>query len=205
MTARCAVLLLAPAGGAAPPGLDPVALRSAMAEDVADLLAGLAGVDPAVAATSVDLALVAAVAWPGTRVFEVPLATVAAALAAAMTAGYHEAALVAADAPDLPAMHVGKLFRALGSSAVAVAPADGGGAVCLAARLPAPDWLLTTSATTGAAASLDDVDLVALRRSAGSGQVAGTPGWHRLRRPADIARLDPGLEGWDATRALLSR
>jgi hypothetical protein len=34
--------------------------------------------------------------------------------------------------------------------------------------------------------------------------VIGTPGWHRLRHPAALARLDPALEGWDATRAMLS-
>jgi hypothetical protein len=31
------------------------------------------------------------------------------------------------------------------------------------------------------------------------------PGWHRVRGPADATRLDPGLEGWPATRALLAR
>jgi hypothetical protein len=34
--------------------------------------------------------------------------------------------------------------------------------------------------------------------------IATAPGWHRLRTPADLTRLDPGLEGWDNTRALLS-
>ena len=29
------------------------------------------------------------------------------------------------------------------------------------------------------------------------------PSWHRLRTPADVTRLDPGLEGWEETRALL--
>ena len=33
--------------------------------------------------------------------------------------------------------------------------------------------------------------------------VAVTPAWHRLRGPADLARLDPALDGWDTTRALL--
>jgi hypothetical protein len=33
--------------------------------------------------------------------------------------------------------------------------------------------------------------------------VATTPGWHRVRTSADLDRLDPGLEGWENTRAVL--
>jgi hypothetical protein len=77
-----------------------------------------------------------------------------------------------------------------------VAPAVTGGLLGLAATLPAPDWL-------------PDVDLSAeaeaLRTAAPrSGLVAVTPAWHRLNGPEGLARLDPGLEGWEATRALLS-
>ena len=35
-------------------------------------------------------------------------------------------------------------------------------------------------------------------------RVALAPDWHRLRTPADLRRLDPGLEGWEETRALLA-
>ena len=42
------------------------------------------------------------------------------------------------------------------------------------------------------------------RRAPGPRMVATGPGWHRLRKPQDVARLDPGLEGWDNTRALLT-
>ena len=68
--------------------------------------------------------------------------------------------------------------------------------MALAAHLPYPDW---------AAVGFDDLDPVkALRASApGSRMVARGPGWHRLRTPDDIRLLDPGLEGWDNTRALL--
>jgi hypothetical protein len=56
------------------------------------------------------------------------------------------------------------------------------------------------------AAGLDDLTPQELRRLAPTAvDVAGTPGWHRLRGPDDLARLDPGLEGWDATRNLLTR
>ena len=30
------------------------------------------------------------------------------------------------------------------------------------------------------------------------------PDWHRLRTPSAVHLLDPGLEGWEQTRALLS-
>jgi len=33
--------------------------------------------------------------------------------------------------------------------------------------------------------------------------VQAVPGWHRLRSVEDLSRLDPGLEGWQATRGLL--
>jgi hypothetical protein len=29
------------------------------------------------------------------------------------------------------------------------------------------------------------------------------PAWRRLRGPDDLATLDPAVEGWDTTRALL--
>ncbi|MGH3379185.1 MAG: DUF2064 domain-containing protein, partial [Actinoallomurus sp.] len=92
----------------------------------------------------------------------------------------------------------GKLFRALGSGEVAICPAKDGGLVALAARLPAPAWL--------AGIDLDTADAPSrLRAAAGRpGAVRSGPGWHRLRTPADLGRLDPGLEGWDNTRILLA-
>jgi hypothetical protein len=55
------------------------------------------------------------------------------------------------------------------------------------------------------ASALDDLSLAQVRRGAPSaGQVARATEWHRLRQPADLAYLDPRLEGWEATRALLS-
>ena len=58
------------------------------------------------------------------------------------------------DAPDLPALLLGKLHSALTSAEVAVCPADDGRLVALATRLPAPEWLRETAAT------LDDDDAV---------------------------------------------
>ena len=78
---------------------------------------------------------------PALPVYEVPEPTVTAALAA--LDGYDQAAVVAADAPDLPGLTVGKLLRPLTSRPVAVAPVEGGGAGLLgvACRLPVPGWL----------------------------------------------------------------
>jgi hypothetical protein len=71
------------------------------------------------------------------------------------------------------------------------------GLLGLAATIPAAGWLPR--------AGLDDLTPQSLRRLAPAvTDVAPAPGWHRLRSPADLARLDPRLEGWDATRALLS-
>ncbi len=112
--------------------------------------------------------------------------------------------MVAADAPDLPGLVVAKPLRAVSDVAVAdvavaAAPAAGGGLVVLAARLPAPAWLLA------AEVDLDTPDAVhRLRRSATPGELEITLGWHRVRTVADVGRLDPELDGWAATRALLA-
>jgi hypothetical protein len=95
-------------------------------------------------------------------------------------------------------MMIAKLLRPLSSRPVAAAAVTGGsGLIGLGATLPAPDWL--------PAAGLDDLTPQALRRHAPTiTDVAPANGWHRLRGPADLGRLDPRLEGWDTTRALLS-
>ena len=138
--------------------------------------------------------------WPGTVVEQVidepPGGAVLASLALAHRHGVGAAAVIAGDAPDLPGLLLGKLFRALGSAEVAVSVADGGGLVALASRLPAPAWL------TADLAALDADALVA--KGVARDLCAVGPSWHRLRAPADVRRLDPGLEGWANTRSLLS-
>lgn len=192
------VVLLTP-GRWSPPGIDPGAWRTALAEDLVDLLASLVEVEPAIAAAAEDRPLAAAIAWPRMPVYEVPRATVRPALAAAAADGFASAAVLAADVPDLPGLLVGKLLRPLSTRQVAVAPALGGGPglVGLAARLPAAGWLpdvdldLATPAEVGA---------VAPSRAA----VGVAPGWRRLRGATDLPTLDPALDGWPATRALLA-
>jgi 2-phospho-L-lactate guanylyltransferase (CobY/MobA/RfbA family) len=180
-----------------PPGIDPAAWRAALAEDVVDLLATLQEVETAIAATPADRPLAEAVIWPGMAVHEVPAATGTAVLAA--LTGYDQAAVIAADAPDLPGLTVGKLLRPLTTRPVAVAPAQGGGPglLGLASRLPAPAWLPQVD--------LDTAFPAEVRRAAPQpGDVAVTAAWRRMRGPADLAALDPAVEGWEATRALLA-
>ncbi|TDC72503.1 hypothetical protein E1193_27605 [Micromonospora sp. KC606] len=196
MVRRVVVALLAPVAWT-PPGIDPTDWRAALAEDVVDLLATLSEVETAVAVTPADRRLAEAVVWPGTAIHEVPEPTVNAVLAA--LTGYDQAAVVAADAPDLPGLTLGKLLRPLTSRPVAVAPVDGDapGLLAVAARLPVPGWL--------PALDLDTAVPADLRRAAPApGDVAVTPAWRRLRGLADLAALDPAVEGWETTRALLS-
>ena len=82
---------------------------------------------------------------------------------------------------------------------MAAVPADGGGLVVLAARLPAPGWLPD-------GITLDTPDAVDRVRGAAPSRrdFAVAASWRRLRTPGDLARLDPGLEGWETTRALLA-
>jgi hypothetical protein len=179
-----------------PPGVDPGAWRRALAEDVVDLLATLTEMTPAVAVVTGDRHTAEAVVWPTTRVYELPALTSDTIFAATAADGYEQAALLAADAPDLPGMLVGKLLRPLTSRPVSVAPALTGGLLGLAVRLPVPEWLPALSLE----ATVEEV-----RRAAPApGQVALATGWHRLSGPSGLHQLDPGLEGWDATRALLS-
>jgi hypothetical protein len=205
MTRRIVAVLArrAPANWA-PPGVDPRALQLATVEDVYEAVAGLELVEAALAPIPPDRPEITGLGWPGTLVLGVPASTdageVRAVLAAAASSGADQAVVVAGDAPDLPGLLLGKLFRGLGTADVAVCAAAGGGLVAFAARFPLATW------AADADVGMDTPDAVARLRAAAPARrslVLG-PGWHRLRTPADLARLDPGLEGWEATRALLS-
>ncbi|GIE98969.1 hypothetical protein Ari01nite_64340 [Paractinoplanes rishiriensis] len=171
--------------------------RAALAEDVVDLLARLAQAEAAIAATAADLKLAEEIAWPGMRIYEVPTATYLPVLAAAAADGFEQAAVLAADAADVPGMILGKLLQPLDGRPVAVAAGGrGNGLLGVAAGLPAPSWL--------ADHDLDSASASLLRKTAPSpGDVTSTAEWRRLRGPAELASLDMGLEGWDNTRALL--
>ncbi|MEV4288979.1 hypothetical protein AB0K40_26020 [Nonomuraea bangladeshensis] len=186
-----AVLVRQRMANAAPAGIDPKAFLEAMAEDTYEMAAGLDLVTPVLVTSVPGLD---EIVWPGTEIIDIgedePLASVLSRLPG------DQAAVIGADAPDLPPLLVGKLFRELGRAEITVCPAEGGGAVALACALPAPAW---------ADPDLDDPAVVATLRTQAPGprRVATTPGWHRLRTLEDVHRLDPGLEGWDNTRALL--
>ena len=180
-----------------PPGVERAAWRTALAEDVVDLLARLAQADAAVATTAEDRKIAEEIAWPGMLIYEVPTATYLPVFAAAAADGFDQAAVIAADAADVPGMILGKLLRPLENKAVAVASGGAGnGLLGVATSLPAPDWLRDHD--------LDTATAQLLRRTAPNpGDVASTPEWRRLRGAAELASLDPALEGWDNTRALL--
>jgi hypothetical protein len=201
VTRRAAVLLLAgpPAARACPPGIAPDAFARALAEDVADLLADLPGLDPVVAAAPDRVADAEDVVWPGTPVLETRLGRPTEVFAELAARGYEEAAVFVPDAPDLPGLLVAKPFSALSSALVAAAPAEGGGLIALAVRLPAPAWLPVD-------VDLDEPYAVERLKAAAPdpAELILTPPWHRLRSRADLAGLDPDLEGWETTRALLS-
>jgi hypothetical protein len=187
-----------------PPGIDPDQWRTALAEDTVDLLHTLAEADAGIAVVAADRGLAEAVAWPTMPVYEVPAPDPAAVFAAAARDGYDQAAVLAPDAPDLPGLLVGKLLRPLTTRPLAVAPAlvtpqsaPGGGLLGVACRLPAPAWLPPLDLDTGTVA--------AIRAAAPNpAEVAATPAWRRLRGPTDLPTLDLAVEGWEATRTLLS-
>jgi hypothetical protein len=196
VTRRVVVVMLVPVRWS-PPGVGLAAWRAAMAEDVVDLLARLAQAEAAIATTPEDRPLAEAIAWPGTRIYEIPAPTIRPVLEAATADGFDQAAVIAGDAPDVPGMTLGKLLRPLEGKSVAVAPGGpGGGLFGVATGLPAPEWLIDHDLDTASAQSL--------RKTAPApGEVTSTPQWRRLRGPADLATLDPALEGWENTRALL--
>lgn len=196
MTKRVVVALLTPVTWS-PPGVDPDKWRAALAEDVVDLLARLAQAEPAIAAVAADQDLAREIAWPGMPIYEVRTATVLPVLAAAARAGFEQAAVLAADAADVPGLVLGKLLRPLSSKPVAVAPGGrDGGLLAVAANLPAPAWL--------ADVDLDTATPMTVRKAAPQPSlVESTPEWRRLRGPHDLTTLDPALEGWENTRAIL--
>ncbi|GAA0950511.1 hypothetical protein GCM10009560_70040 [Nonomuraea longicatena] len=193
MTRVAAVVARRSMAQAAPEGIDPGEFLTAIAEDTYEMLAGLELVTPVLVTSVPELE---EIVWPGTEVVLIDEGESIRDILARLTGD--QAVVVNADAPDLPPLLIGKLFRELGRARITLCPCEYGGAVALACDLPLPDW---------ADPDLDCDDPVSHLRAQAPGRrmVAATPGWHRLRTPADIQRLDPGLEGWDNTRILLSK
>jgi hypothetical protein len=203
LTIRHVAVLAVPATGAEPPGIDPGDFRLAMLEDAYEVAASLDLVTPALIHAPGESGL-EAITWPGTPI--VPATTLTEAFEALHGLGGGQAVILAGDAPDLPGLLIGKLFRALSHAAAAVCPSDGGGLVALAADLPLPAWLSAELSAELSDGILDDPEVLTRLRAAAPrpGLVPRAPGWHRLRTPEDLKYLDPRLEGWENTRALLS-
>jgi 2-phospho-L-lactate guanylyltransferase (CobY/MobA/RfbA family) len=195
----------------------PRALVLAMLEDVLDVVSNSPLVTPVLAVAGGHEVPAERLTWPGTAVIRVGAEpTLVEVVTRAGDAGGPAGdavdgaadlrpaavAVLAGDVPDLPGLLLGKLFSALAGPRhvhVALCPAEGGGLVAAAVAMPPSAWLHASPVR------LDDADAMAsLGAAAPVGAVATVPGWHRIRVQDDRAWLDPGLEGWEATRAALA-
>ena len=175
-----------------PPGVKADSFAAACRSDTYEVLAGLEGVTSGIAGSVAEADLL----WPDSVL--VPESSIR-GVAEWATGRFEALALVPADVPDLPQLVIAKVFKSLIRAQLCWAPErDGPGAVALGLQLPWPSWL-------PASLTLNDdhyPDLAA--RVPDRRWLTRGPDWHRLRTPASTDRLDPGLEGWEETRALLS-
>jgi hypothetical protein len=182
------------ASSAAPEDIAPEEFAAACLVDSYEVVADLIEVQSGIAGP----AEIAELLWPGD--LHLPADTTILAMADQLSGQVDELVVVPADVPDLPGLVLAKLFKVLHRSDIAVAPEQGGnGCVAIGISLPLAEWIPED------AFDLDDnpyarLSVLAPRRS----RCTLTPSWHRLRTPADVTRLDPGLEGWEETRALLA-
>lgn len=189
---RRLALVVASYAAAPPPGVSAAAFAAAALADTYEVLAGLDGVGAGIAGSPRHEDLL----WPGSRLVDEPGLR---AVADRVAADVDVVVLVPADLPDLPQLVVAKAFKALVRADVCVAPERGGdGLAALGLRLPWPAWL-PDELTLDRDPYEDLARRVPHRRL-----LARAPEWHRLRTAAATDRLDPGLEGWDETRALLA-
>jgi len=172
------------ASRAAPDGIDPAAFAAACLLDSYEVVADLIGVTSGIAGPR----SVTEMLWPGALHLATDISVPA--MARQLSEAAEELVVMPADVPDLPGLVLAKLF----------APEQAGsGRAAIGVSLPLADWIPED------AFDLDHnpfarLSAIAPRRS----RCTLTPTWHRLRTPADVARLDPGLEGWEETRTLLA-
>jgi hypothetical protein len=182
------------AGAAAPAGVDKDAFAWACLADCYEVVADLVGVGSGIAGPP----QVADLLWLGG--WHLPDGLSVLELARRVAGRADELVVVTADVPDLPGLVLAKIFRVLHRVDVAVAPQlNGVGCVAVGVSLPVADWL------TEDLLDLDRSPVAQLPSDrAGRSRWTLAPGWHRLQSTEDLARLDPGLEGWEQTRALLA-
>lgn len=195
--ARCAVVL-SWLEAVPPPGIDAQAYAGACLTDSYEVVAGMTGITVGLAGESPVLE---EIRWPSDLVIN-EVGTSVRRLADRLAAddhGFAQLIALPADVPDLPELVIAKIAKALSRADVALAPQLGGpGLAAVGVRLPWPTWLdgdlgLDTD-------PYDQLQESAPRRNL----VVHTPGWHRMSTPESVHRLDPGLEGWDNVRLLLS-
>ncbi|MCW2809814.1 MAG: hypothetical protein JWP61_272 [Friedmanniella sp.] len=181
------------AAAGAPPGVDAQRFAAACLADTYEVLADLVGVTSGV----VGPPSLSDLLWPGA--LHLPEELGVREVAARVGTSFDELVLVPADAPDLPGLVLAKMFKVLHRVDLTVAPERGGpGMVALGLALPLADWV------PDEALDLDRLDWPALlARAPQRSRGALSPDWHRLRTADAIRRLDPRLEGWEETRALL--
>jgi hypothetical protein len=181
------------ASSAAPEGIDPASFAAASLLDCYEVVADLIGVKSGIAGPP----SVADMLWPGA--LHLPTDITVGAMADQLGGVADELVVLPADLPDLPGLVLAKLFKVLHRTDIAIAPERAGaGCAAIGVSLPLAEWIPDD------AFDLDHnpyprLSTIAPRRS----RWALAPTWHRLRTPADVSRLDPGLEGWEETRALL--
>ena len=191
---RAAVVLARyDASSAAPEGIAPDAFAAACLLDSYEVLADLIGVRSGISGPPE----VAELLWPGA--LQLPADITVRTIAGQLSGQVDELVVIPADVPDLPGLVLAKLFKVLHRTDIAIAPERGGaGCVAIGVSLPLAEWIPDD------AFDLDHnpfgrLSAIAPRKS----RFALAPTWHRLRMRADVTRLDPGLEGWEETRALL--
>ena len=192
---RAAVVLARyDAASAAPEGIDPADLAAACLLDAYEVVADLIGVKSGIAGPP----SVAEMLWP--EALHLPNDITLGAIADQLSRVADELVVLPADLPDLPGLVLAKLFKVLHRTDIGIAPERAGnGRAAIGVSLPLADWIPHD------ALDLDHnpysrLSAIAPRRS----RCVLTPAWHRLRTPADVHQLDPGLEGWEETRALLA-
>jgi hypothetical protein len=191
---RAAVVLARyEASSAAPEGIDPASFAAASLLDCYEVVADLIGVKSGIAGppSAADML------WPGA--LHLPTDITVSAMADQLGGVADELVVLPADLPDLPGLVLAKLFKVLHRTDIAIAPERAGaGCAAIGVSLPLAEWIPDD------AFDLDHnpyprLSTIAPRRN----RCTLAPAWHRLRTPTDVSRLDPGLEGWEETRALL--